>query len=351
MKISLIIPIYNVEPYVKRCLESVMMQDNADADIECIVVDDCGTDGSMEIVRRIINEYRGKIRFTIIENEQNQGLSVSRNRGLELTTGDYIMFVDSDDYLMSDSLQYFIDNLKLYRDADVLIGNTASEKNSNKELFNIENVCRIDNKDIFLSRLLHHQINAHAWNKLIRRDILTGNHIRFEKGIIYEDILWAYQLFSCLSSIVILPRVTYSYTNNPQSIVNTTFTPAKAEKAVWSYTVSINKMLDMPPDSNRYQKDMTVDYLLYITNYLMNGIDILTKCDVSAKTATEFYQGRNRLMRRSLRLGRILFSAYLLLLYPPFTHLQKFRFFRHHYYDIESVMGRLCHWMDFLHRT
>ena len=74
MKLSIIIPIYNVEPYVRRCLESVMSQEEAEADMECIVVDDCGQDHSMDIVRKTIEAYHGTIRFVVLEHEHNRGL-------------------------------------------------------------------------------------------------------------------------------------------------------------------------------------------------------------------------------------------------------------------------------------
>ena len=350
MKTSIIIPVYNVEPYVQRCLESVMAQDRAEADMECIVVDDCGTDRSMDIVRETIAAYQGPIRFVIVEHEQNRGLSAARNTGLEKASGDYILFIDSDDCLLPDSISYFLDNLALHPEVDMILGNVRNGKNGDLQIRHIQEPWLIDDRNVFFRRMLHHQIYLYAWNKLIKRSVLVDHRILFEEGTIYEDQLWSYRLFSCLSSVLLLPRVTYSYEYNENSIVNTTFTPEKAEKTVWSYTVSINKMLDSPPDAGKYQYNMTVDYLLFMTNFMMNGVDVLSRCPISRETARGFLAVRDRLMKRALRSGRVLLSCFFLLLYPPFTHLQKLRFFRHHYYDIESAVNHLSHWTDFLHR-
>lgn len=349
MKISIIIPVYNVEPYVQRCLESVMVQDQAEVDMECIIVDDCGRDRSMDIVRETIAAYQGTIRFVIVKHGQNRGLSAARNTGLEKASGDYVLFIDSDDYLLPDSISYFMKNLALHPDVDIVLGNVRDCKYNDLLIHHLHEPWLIDDRNVFFRRMLKHQIYLYAWNKLICRDVLMDNSIRFEEGILYEDQLWSYQLFSCLSSVLLLPKVTYIYEYNENSIVNTAFTIEKAEKAIWSYTISINKMLDNPPDAGKYQRNMTVDYLLFMANFMMNGIDVLSRCPISQKIASGFLAVRNRLMKRSLRSGRLLISCFFLLLYPPFTHLQKLHFFRHHYYDIESAFNIIGHLTDFLH--
>ena len=83
--------------------------------------------------------------------------------------------------------------------------------------------------------------------------------IRFIDGILYEDQAWSYELFSHISSVLLLPQVTYVYENNPSSIVNTTFSLEKADKTIWSYTVSCNRMMDSPPLADRYSRNLTVD--------------------------------------------------------------------------------------------
>ena len=349
-RISIIIPVYKVEGYVQHCLESVVAQECAEAEIECVVVDDCLPDGSMDIVRRMVDSYQGTIIFRILVHEKNKGLSAARNTGMENATGDYFLFIDSDDYLEPGSIRYFMDNLQLHPDVDMLQANIKNCKANNYLITGIQEPWLIDNPDVFFGRMLHHQIYAQAVNKLMRRDLLVRNGFRFIEGILYEDQSWSYHLYSHLSSLLLLPQNTYVYEYNQQSIVNTSFTREKADLVLRSYAISITSMLDNPPVASKYKRNMTVDYILFMSNSMMNGVDVLTKCSVSPDSAKEFKRVRRRLFLYSVRCGRVLLSSFLLFMFSPFCRVQKLRFFRHHYYDMESAVNWLAHLTDFLHR-
>ena len=350
LSISVIIPIYNVEQFVQRCLESLMTQVLLNAEIECIIVDDCGHDHSIDIVRQTIANYHGSIHFKLISHKQNRGLSAARNTGLCHATGDFVFFVDSDDYLMPNSFQYFFDNLKCYPEVDMVMGNVKACKGGDLLIKNIESPLLMEDCNIFFRKMLRHQIYLYVWNKLIRRNILMEYNIHFEEGILFEDQCWTYELFSHLSSILILPGVTYFYENNPLSIVNTAFNEEKGELVLKSYTLSVNKILDNPPCPERYKLNMTVDYLLFMMNFLMNGVDVHSRCPISDETSMNFRKVKHRILCRSLSYGRLLLSSFFLLLFRPFCNLQKSRMFRHHYYDLESAVNSICHLTDFLHR-
>ena len=347
--ISVIIPIYNVDRYVQRCLESVMTQTIFNAEIECIIVDDCGLDHSMEIVHQTIDDYQGPIHFEVVGHEHNRGLSAARNTGLYHATGDYVFFLDSDDYLMPDCYQYFLENLKQHPDVDMILGNVKACKGGDLFIGKIENPWLIVDRNVFMRRMLRHQIYLYAWNKLIRRDLLLDHSIRFEEGILFEDQCWSYELFSHLSSILLLPQVTYIYENNPNSIVNTAFTQEKADLVLKSYTLSVNKMYANPPISDRYHQSLAVDYYLYMMTFLMNGVDLISRCNVSDTIAKDFREVRVRLITRSLKNGRLILSIFFLLLFPPLCYVQQLRFFRRNYYNIEAIVNRICHVTDFLH--
>ena len=349
LSISVIIPIYNVEQFVQRCLESVMTQIVLNVEIECVIVDDCGHDHSMDIVRQTVANYHGPINFKLISHKQNRGLSAARNTGLYHATGDFIFFVDSDDYLMPNSFQYFLDHLKCYPDVDIIMGNVKACKGGDFLIKNIESPLLMEDCNIFFRKMLRHQIYLYAWNKLIRRKILMDYKVYFEEGILFEDQCWAYELFSHLSSILILPKVTYIYENNPFSIVNTAFTAERGELVLRSYTISVNKMLDNPPCSERYKLNLTVGYYLFMMNFLMNGVDVHSQCPIPSETSKAFFKVKLRILYRVIRCGRLLLSCFLMLLFPPFSYLQKVRAFRHHYYDMESIANRICHVTDFVH--
>ena len=349
VSISIIIPIYNTEPYIRRCLESVMAQDAVGADVECILVDDCGQDRSMDVVSDMLSSYQGAIRFRIVSHTRNMGLSMARNTGVQAATGDYVLFVDSDDHLASDALSYMVNHLQRYPGVDVVVGNTQNVKDGNLLQTKWQEPVCIDNPTVSYRMMLRRDINHYAWNKLIRRQLLSDHQILFIKGIIYEDSPWTYRLFTCADSVLLLPQVTYVYEDNPASIVNTTYTAENAETAVRSYTIAVNDVLDHPPVAGRYHDNVTVDYLLYACYVLMKGVDLTMNFSLPDSVARDFRMACWRLMRRSLRSGRLLLSLFFCLLFTPLNQVQRLRFFRHNYQKIERLVCSLAHLTDFLH--
>ena len=107
MKISIIIPIYNVAPYVERCLYSALNQSYED--IELVLVDDCGTDNSMNIVSEVVEKYVGNKKISLFKHEHNLGLSAARNTGIKNATGDYLLFLDSDDEIPLNAVELLLE--------------------------------------------------------------------------------------------------------------------------------------------------------------------------------------------------------------------------------------------------
>ena len=106
-KISVVLPIYNVGKYIEKCLESI--QNQTFKDFEAICVDDCGTDNSIEIAQRFIEKDS---RFKLVRHEHNRGLSAARNTGIDMATGEYIVFIDSDDWVEPTLLEKILDGFK-----------------------------------------------------------------------------------------------------------------------------------------------------------------------------------------------------------------------------------------------
>ncbi len=350
MTISIIIPVFRVEAYIRRCLDSVMAQDTSPCDIECILVDDCTPDNSMVIAREMIAEYQGPIRFVCLRHEANRGISAARNTGIDAARGEWVLFMDSDDHLQPKSIQYFTDRLAEHPEADMVVGNVIHGEEGRLIMQDIGEPLFIDDAGEICRRMLRHRIYLHAWNKLIRRSILTDNNVYFFIDLLYEDISWSYRLFAHLTSVLLLPVDTYVYECNPASIVSTTFSAEKADKVVWSYAITSQYLLDVPPRQDRYAQNLTADYLLFVMNWLMKGMDVLTRCSVSDRTARDLREARKRLLARSVGYGRLFIACFCLLLFPPLCHLQRLAVFRHHYYDLESVVNIVSHLTDCLHR-
>lgn len=350
LSLSIIIPVYKVERYICRCLDSLMSQQIPQLEIECLLIDDASPDGSMDLAREMIAKYVGAIHFRILSNEDNHGLSMVRNRGILEANGDYVFFMDSDDHLFPDSLSYLVSMLQKHPETDVVIGNGINTKDGSKMLPHLHEPLFINNPSIFLQRLLRRQIYLQAWNKLIRRSLLIEKKLFFINGILYEDESWSFRLFSCASSVLLLPQLTYIYEYIPTSIVNTTYTVEKSSIVVHSFSISANYIMDNPPLFCQYGYNMMVDYLLFVSNIVMRGMDVIQKCSTTSETISELQSARAHLMSLTLRNGRLLVACFLLLLFPPFISLLRIRLFRKHYYYLESVVNRIAHIADFLHR-
>lgn len=223
--VSIIIPVYNVEPYVRECIESVMAQTSTER-MECLIVDDCGTDESMDVVRAIIKDYHGHIEFKIITRLENGGLSAARNTGIKEARGKYLYFLDSDDVITPDALESLLDVANRWPQAQIITGkletfpitsNYCPLKNVNEDKFIIG---KTEVRKCFLSTF-----PVVACNKLVLRDFLLSHEIIFREGIIHEDDDWQARAYSYIECIAICSNITYHYrkregsiTSNPRSI-------------------------------------------------------------------------------------------------------------------------------------
>lgn len=215
MKISLIVPIYNVADYIERCLLSVLNQTYAD--IECLLINDCTPDCSMEIVKKIMGEYSGPKNIRVINHEKNKGLSEARNTGIHNATGEYIYFLDSDDAIPEDCIEKMFNLVKLY-EPDFVIGHIMeySSKDSETEV-SIAGSFVGSNSQI-TKLYSSHKWNMMACNKLIKRTFLLEHGLFFFPNIYHEDELWSFQLATCACRMAICHHVTYFYFHRLDSI-------------------------------------------------------------------------------------------------------------------------------------
>lgn len=346
INISIIIPVYNVCRYIDRCLHSVVNQECDEVHIECILVDDLGTDNSMEIVHQIIDDYHGPIDFKVITHDKNRGVSLSRNTGLQASTGDYVFFMDSDDYLLPYAIKSMVDGLKAYPDVDMVIGNVRNEKENSPLMKWLKEPYFIDNGELIMSEMFRGRLNKYAWNKLMRKSMV----IPFDGSIrLIEDVLWTYQMLQRVSSVLLLPQETYNYTNNPLSIVNTTTSGVYVDKNVSSYTRLCRYMLENPLSEQKYGCKLQVDYLLFVGNNLLQGVDIMFKGNASPTIANDLLRIRKAYFMKTLRYRRFLVTFFSLLMYKPFYYLFFIPFIRHQYFRMERLTCIMSHLFDFLH--
>ena len=217
--VSIIIPIYQVENYIERCVSSVMRQTYSHSAIECILVDDCGTDNSIILAQKCIDNYKGDMQFNIIHNEHNFGLSVSRNNGIHIATGDYIFFLDSDDYILDDCIEKMMNAIYKHPEVEVVKGCHIDKHYNEKISLSYLGSHIIDNK-ILMKLFFLEYIPCMAWNTLISRSLIEKSNIAFMPYIVHEDILWSFYLFREVNSFMQIPDSTLCYEVNPHSIMS-----------------------------------------------------------------------------------------------------------------------------------
>lgn len=336
-RVSIIIPVYNVQKHIGRCLESIFAQECSNAEIECILVDDCCQDDSMEIIAQKLKNYVGSIRFVIKSHSINCGHCAARNTGLKDAQGDYVIFVDSDDALKPGAISCFIDELdKVGTNVDVIVCNAFSSRD-NKTMMNLgEEPELIDNREEEgLRRLLAREIIQHSWNKLVKRTLLTENGLFFADDIINEDLLWSYLLFLHSKTILLLPCVTYLYKDdNPDSITNTPY--KRIQKIITSRITICNKILSSPP------QNLTEDYYTYLFYCFMRAIDLYEKNRKElCQYKNELYSIRNRLLKDVRNKRFYILYLFFLTSVKPFYYVIYLNLFRRYFNAITKKVVEL----------
>lgn len=221
--ISVVIPVYNVSGYVERCVKSVMGQ--TFQVFECILVDDVSADDSIVKCEQLIAAYHGPIRFRILHHKRNRGLSAARNTGTEAATGDYILYIDSDDAITDDCIEKLMAPIQRDDSIEMVMGNyerfavgtllPIQHKKHRREMLITQEAVRngfFDRKNIY----------GMAWNKLIKREFLQTNSLTFREGVVWEDYLWTFNVMKYLKHLCMIEDVTYLKYQRSDSIVLST---------------------------------------------------------------------------------------------------------------------------------
>ena len=249
--ISIIVPVYNVESYLEECLESIKNQTYAD--IEVILVNDGSTDGSREICEQYCEK---DIRFRLI-NQENQGQSVARNRGVKESVGQFIMFVDSDDVINTNVLEVLLPYMKT--DVDIV----ECRMTRKKEEFFLNKTSTIvfegNSKEAILNCIAFKEVKYCAFKKLYRREIVEK--IPFLEGYIYEDVFTGINYLKHIRKIVVIDYIGYYY----RVRANSTMTKSFNEKDLDIFKVG-NQLIDSFKDDENM-----LPYIGYFLFYLGHG--------------------------------------------------------------------------------
>lgn len=209
-KISVIIPVYNVKDYLNKCLDSVMQQTYKN--LEIVVIDDGATDGS----QNICDEYASKDGRIKVIHKVNGGLSDARNVGYSESSGKYIFFLDSDDWLEKNTIEILYEALLRY-DADIAVANYFYQYESYCASANVIEEVQVYNRSQAMRELLRNNlIKNFAWGKLYKRELLE--QYTFPVGKLFEDTYWTHLIFNQARKIILVKEELVHYFQRSTSI-------------------------------------------------------------------------------------------------------------------------------------
>lgn len=268
IKISIIVPVYKVERELDRCVKSLLGQTYQN--IEIILVDD----GSPDCCPEMCDEFARQDNRVKVVHKKNGGLSDARNAGLKVASGEYVLYVDSDDYIDLDSCERFM-KARNNEDVDIVVGNAIMEKKDGNELINHSATpegITYASKDFVEQAIKANQWYAPAWFNMYKKNFLLDNNLYFEKGIYFEDVQMLPRVFLAANTIRCMNGTFYHYIVRNNSIM----TSGKKDAArirdsisIYEQWFSLFKKIN-DAELQRYLYGVLIKY--YISNCKVRGI-------------------------------------------------------------------------------
>lgn len=255
MRISVVIPVYNVSQYIAACLDSVLNQSYQD--IQIILINDGSTDGSDSICRAYADKY-SSIKYL---SQTNMGLSATRNKGIELADGDYILFLDSDDTISESAVDSFVIAVSA-ESADVIIPDyvyAISESGVKSEYRGIRIMpsTTLSGVDYLAYCMKSNVYNAAACFGMYSRQFLEANKMRFHEGIYHEDELWTPMVMLAAQKVLVIRNPFYNYVQRTGSITKSPLN----DKRIIDFSFVLDKLEDMYQEVKpSKQKRILFDY-------------------------------------------------------------------------------------------
>ena len=249
MKVSVIVPVYNVYDYLEKCLDSLVNQTLKD--IEIIVVNDGSPDNSQEIIDKYAKKYHNIKAFT----KKNGGLSDARNYGIKKATGKYIAFVDSDDYVLNNMFELMY-NKAYSGNFDVVVCD-LNYVYENGDIKRVSSNIPKDTTDIKKAML---NIYPTAWNKIYKRSLFKDG-IEFKKGVWFEDVEFTYKILPYVKSIGVVNEPFNQYLQRVGSISK------RKDPRIYNYIDNFNGLIDYYKEHNiydKYKNELEYAYVRYI---------------------------------------------------------------------------------------
>ena len=275
MDLSIIVPVYNVEQYIRTCIESIYKQGLDEDRFEVLIVNDGTKDKSMEVIQDIIAQHKN----IVVINQENLSLSVARNNGIAAAKGKYILMIDSDDLLIENSLSRLLD-LALEEEVDLLVADflemnneiiTSSSSYVNQNRFEFKRKTGIQ---LFLEDLNPNQ--CYVWRTLYKRSFILENNLKFVPGIRYQDVPFTHEAYIKANNCIKTSWLLNIYRKNRPGASTHSFSFKKAKDfcVVIRETWKLRKTKGLPPMVVQKIKDdvyATFSTLFYHTLHTINN--------------------------------------------------------------------------------
>ena len=251
MKVSVIVPVYNVESYLDKCLTSLVKQTLQE--IEIIVVNDGSKDNSEKIIEKYLKKYPEKIKYI---KKANGGLSSARNEGLKYASGEYIGFVDSDDYVSLNTFNLMYKKAK-EKNFDLVVCNLNYVHETKTKMVSAGLDKDLENEDEVKKNIVF--LYPAVWNKLYKKEILDS--LKFKEGIWYEDVEFNFRVYPRVKSIGYVDKPLIQYVQRESSISKT------IDKRLFNYIDNFNGLIRYYQDNNLYNKyyfELEYSYVRYL---------------------------------------------------------------------------------------
>ena len=270
--VTIIIPCYNAENHILNLLKSIELQTYKN--IECIIINDGSTDKGVEIIANYITKQK----YIKLISQENKGVSIARNLGIKNANGDFILFLDADDYIPFDAIENLITLSNT--NADIIIGKNQITDISNNSILgylahNIKNDFLYENNDkSFFKTVIEEGLSCIVMNKLYKTSFIKNNNLLFKEKILHEDELWFFETIYHAKKIIATNKITYLYhSNNLSSITNNRKT---------NYIEDTLKILDIIHDKyylkniNIAEKEIIGAYINHFKYVIILGLNLLS---------------------------------------------------------------------------
>lgn len=284
MKVSVIIPVYNAEKYLPVCLESLAIQ--TFTDFEVIIVDDCSTDSSLAVAESYLDRFDGRLKIFSLPENTGSG-AIPRNEGLKFSRGEYVYFVDNDDFVIDNALEMLYTFAQEYR-ADVVYMEKfflCDEKPVPTDLNPVEWLPDLADDEILIeSDDLDERVRKFAdarffcspWSKFLRRQFLIDNAITLPQMKIADDILWTFKIICLAEKILRVPARVYVHRHNELSVSRCKRTPEKQLEFHASPMIIAVEMFEDFMSSHEFFKhnpDRRLQVLMFFMRILFGDIE------------------------------------------------------------------------------